>query len=98
VLLHLRIPWTQARFNVAAAIFADAATLLERFPGGTTVPPPDLPPPPIRSKLKDIHASFGGGVRVILPGVAIPAFKVDVGYGIDVHAVGVTVSVAGGGM
>jgi hypothetical protein len=51
----------------------------------------------VRSKLKDIHASFGGGVRVILPGVAIPAFKVDVGYGIDVHAVGVTISIAGGG-
>jgi outer membrane protein assembly factor BamA len=98
VLLHLRIPWTKVRFNVAAALFADAATLLERHPGGTTVPPPDVAPPPVRSKLKDIHASFGGGVRIILPGVAIPAFKVDVGYGIDVHAVGVTISIAGGGM
>lgn len=98
VLLHLRIPWTQVPFNVATAIFVDAATLLERFPGGTTVPPPDIAPPPVRSKLKDIHASFGGGVRIILPGVAIPAFKVDVGYGIDVHAVAVTVSIAGGGM
>ena len=98
VLLHLRIPWTQAPFNVAAAIFVDAATLLDRFPGGTPVPPPDVAPPPVRSKLKDIHASFGGGARIILPGVAIPAFKVDVGYGIDVHAVGVTISVAGGGM
>jgi hypothetical protein len=85
-------------FNVAAAIFVDAATLLERHPGGTTVPPPDIAPPPVRSKLKDIHASFGGGVRIILPGVAIPAFKVDVGYGIDVRAVAMTISVAGGGM
>jgi outer membrane protein assembly factor BamA len=98
VLLHLRVPWTQVRFNVAAAVFADAATLLDRFPGGTPVPPPDVPPPPVRSKLKDIHASFGGGVRAILPGVAIPAFKVDVGYGIDVHSVAVTISVAGGGI
>jgi outer membrane protein assembly factor BamA len=97
VLAHLRIPWTPVPFNVAAAIFLDAATLLERHPGGTTVPPPDIAPPPIRSKLKDIHASFGGGVRIILPGVAIPAFKVDVGYGIDVRAVGVTISIAGGG-
>jgi len=96
VLLHLRIPWTPVPFNVAAALFLDAATLLERHPGGTTVLPPDSAPP-IRSKLKDIHASFGGGVRVILPGVAIPAFKVDVGYGIDVHSVGVTISIAGGG-
>jgi hypothetical protein len=85
-------------FNVAAAGFVDAATLLERHPGGTTVPPPDVVAPPVRSKLKDIHASFGGGVRVILPGVAIPAFKVDVGYGIDMHSVAVTISVAGGGM
>ena len=98
VLLHLRIPWTHVPFNVAAAIFVDAATLLERHPGGTTVPPPDIAPPPVRSKLNDIHASFGGGVRVILPGVAIPAFKVDVGYGIDVRSVAVTVSIAGGGM
>jgi outer membrane protein assembly factor BamA len=98
VLFHLRVPWTQVRFNVAAAVFADAATLLDRFPGGTPVPPPDVPPPPVRSKLKDIHASFGGGARIILPGVAIPAFKVDVGYGIDVHSVAVTISVAGGGM
>jgi hypothetical protein len=37
-------------------------------------------------------------MRVILPGVAIPAFKVDVGYGIDVRAVAVTVSIAGGGI
>ncbi len=97
VLFHLRIPWTHVPFNVAAALFLDAATLLERHPGGTTVPPPDIAPPPVRSKLNDIHASFGGGVRIILPGVAIPAFKVDVGYGIDVHAVGVTISIAGGG-
>jgi outer membrane protein assembly factor BamA len=98
VLLHLRVPWTQVLFNVAAAGFVDAATLLERHPGGTTVPPPEVAAPPVRSKLKDIHASFGGGVRVILPGVAIPAFKVDVGYGIDMHSVAVTISVAGGGM
>jgi Outer membrane protein/protective antigen OMA87 len=98
VLLHLRIPWTRVPFNVAAAVFVDAATLLQRYPGGTSVPPPDIPLPPVRSKLKDIHASAGGGVRIILPGIAIPAFKVDVGYGIDVHSVGVTISIAGGGM
>jgi hypothetical protein len=86
------------RFNVAAALFVDAATLLDRFPVGTTVPVPDSPPPPVRSNLDDIHASFGGGVRVILPGVVIPALKVDVGYGIDVRDVAVTVSIAGGGI
>jgi Outer membrane protein/protective antigen OMA87 len=98
VLLRLRLPWTQVRFNVAAAIFVDAATLLDRHPGGTTVPPPDTLPPPVRSKLDDIHASFGGGVRLILPGVVIPALKIDVGYGIDVRDVAVTVSIAGGGI
>jgi outer membrane protein assembly factor BamA len=98
VLLRLRVPWTQVRFNMAAALFVDAATLLDRHPGGTTVPPPDTPPPPVRSKLADIHASFGGGLRFILPGVIVPALKIDVGYGIDVRDVAVTVSIAGGGI
>jgi outer membrane protein assembly factor BamA len=98
VLLRLRLPWTQVRFNVAAAIFVDAATLLDRHPGGTTVAPPDTLPSPVRSKLDDIHASFGGGMRVILPGVVIPALKIDLGYGIDVHDVAVTLSIAGGGI
>ncbi len=98
VLMRLRVPWTRTRFNVAAAIFVDAATLLDRHPGGTTVPPPDSLPSPVRSKLDDIHASFGGGVRFILPGVVVPALKIDVGYGIDVRDVAVTVSIAGGGI
>lgn len=98
VLFRLRLPWTQVRFNVATAIFVDAASLLDRHPGGTTVAPPDTPPAPVRSKLDDIHASFGGGVRIILPGVVVPALKIDVGYGIDVRDVAVTVSIAGGGI
>lgn len=98
VLLRLRVPWTKVRFNVAAALFVDAATLLDRHPGGTTVPPPGTPPPPVRSKLNDIHASFGGGVRFILPGVVVPALKIDAGYGIDVRDVAVTISIAGGGI
>jgi outer membrane protein assembly factor BamA len=98
VLLRLHLPWTQVRFNVATAIFVDAASLLDRHPGGTTVAPPDTPPSPVRSKLGDIHASVGGGVRVILPGVVVPALKIDLGYGIDVRDVAVTVSIAGGGI
>jgi hypothetical protein len=98
VLLRLRLPWTQVRFNVAAAIFVDAATLLERHPGGTTVPPPDTLPTPVRSKVNDIHESVGGGVRIILPGVVVPALKIDVGYGIDVRDIAVTLSIAGGGL
>ena len=98
VLLRLRLPWTQVRFIVAGAIFVDAATLLERHPGGTAVPAPGTLPPPVRSKLDDIHVSFGGGARIILPGVVIPALKLDVGYGIDVRSVAVTVSIAGGGL
>jgi outer membrane protein insertion porin family len=98
VLFRLRLPWTQVRFNIAGAIFVDAATLLDRHPGGTPVAPSDTAPPPVRSKLNDIHASFGGGLRFILPGVVVPALKVDVGYGIDVRDVAVTVSIAGGGL
>ena len=98
VLLRLRLPWTKVRFNVAGAIFVDAATLLDRHPGGTTVLPPDTQPSPVRSKINDIHASVGGGVRFILPGVVIPALKIDAGYGIDVRDVAVTVSIAGGGI
>jgi outer membrane protein assembly factor BamA len=98
VLWRLRLPWTQIRFNLAAALFVDAATLLDRHPGGTTIAPPDIPPAPVRSKLNDLHASFGAGVRVILPGVVVPAVKIDVGYGIDVRDVAVTLSIAGGGL
>lgn len=98
VLFRLRLPWTQVHFNIAAAIFVDAATLLDRHPGGTTVASLDTPQPPVRSHLDDIHASFGGGLRFILPGVVVPALKVDVGYGIDVRDVAVTVSIAGGGL
>jgi outer membrane protein assembly factor BamA len=98
VFLRLRLPWTRVRFNVAGALFVDAATLLDRHPGGTTVLPPDTLPTPVRSKVKDIHESFGGGVRFILPGVVIPALKLDVGYGIDVRDVAVTLSIAGGGI
>jgi outer membrane protein assembly factor BamA len=98
VLMRLRLPWTQVHFNVAAAVFFDAATLLDRHPGGTTVPQPDVQLSPIHSKLNDIHASFGAGIRFILPGVVIPALKIDVGYGIDVRDVAVAVSIAGGGL
>jgi outer membrane protein assembly factor BamA len=98
VLLRLRLPWTQVRFNVATAIFVDGGSLLERHPGGTSVAPSATPAAPVRSKLDDIHASFGGGARLILPGVVVPALKIDVGYGIDVHDVAVTVSIAGGGL
>jgi outer membrane protein assembly factor BamA len=98
VLLRLRLPWSNVRFNVATAIFVDAATLLDRHPGGTTVPTLDSPSPPVRSKVADIHESFGGGIRIILPGVVIPALKLDVGYGIDVRDIAITVSIAGGGL
>jgi outer membrane protein assembly factor BamA len=86
------LPLVDARFNIAAAVFIDAAALLERHPGGTTV---DLPGP-VRPALSDFHTSFGAGVRMILPGVAIPALKADIGYGIDVSSFAITVSIAGG--
>jgi len=89
----LPVPLTNTHFNIATAAFVDAATLLERHPGGTSV---DLPVQP-RPKLRDIHTSVGTGLRVILPGVAIPAIKADLAYGIDVRSFAVTVSIAGGG-
>jgi len=92
VLRGLPLPFVATRFNVAAAAFVDAATLLERHPGGTAV---DLPVQP-RPKLDDIHTSVGAGFRIILPGVAIPAIKADIGYGIDVRRFAATVSIAGG--
>lgn len=92
VLSGVKVPLTRTRFNVAAAAFVDAASLLERHPGGTAV---DLPVEP-RPKLRDIHTSVGAGVRIIVPGVAIPAIKADIGYGIDVRSFGLTVSVGGG--
>jgi hypothetical protein len=89
----LPLPFTDGRFNVAVAAFVDAAALLERHPGGTAV---ELP---VRARptLGDFHTSVGGGIRFILPGIAIPAIKADLGYGIDVHSLAVTVSIAGGG-
>lgn len=93
VLRNLPLPFVDTRFNVAAAAFMDIAELLERHPGGTAV---DLPVAS-RPKLADFHTSVGGGVRFILPGIAIPALKADVGYGIDVKSFAVTVSIAGGG-
>jgi len=92
-LRNLPIPFVDARFNVAAAGFIDVAELLERHPGGTVV---DLPVAS-RPKLADFHTSIGGGFRIILPGIAIPALKADLGYGIDVRSFAVTVSIAGGG-
>jgi outer membrane protein assembly factor BamA len=89
----LPLPFVDTGFNIAVAGFVDAAALLERHPGGTTV---DLPVQP-RPALADYHTSVGGGLRMILPGVAIPAVKLDLGYGIDVHSFAVTASVAGGG-
>jgi outer membrane protein assembly factor BamA len=89
----LPVPLTNTHFNIAAAAFVDAATLLERHPGGTSV---DLSVQP-RPKLRDVHTSVGTGLRVILPGVAIPAIKADLGYGIDVRSFAVTISIAGGG-
>jgi hypothetical protein len=92
VFRDLPLPLVRKRFNVAAAAFIDAATLLERHPGGTVVELPNQS----RPKLSDIHTSVGAGFRIILPGIAIPAIKADIGYGIDVHSFAATVSIAGG--
>lgn len=94
----VRVPLTETRFNLAAAAFVDVATLMQRHPAGTTAPEPASNPPGLRPSSSNFHVGVGGGARVILPGVAIPALKVDLGYGIDVRSLGVTVSIAGGGI
>jgi hypothetical protein len=70
----------------------DAVILLDRHPDGTTVSEPESRPLRVRSAFSDIHTSLGAGIRLILPGVAIPALKLDVGYGIDVRSVPFTPS------
>jgi outer membrane protein insertion porin family len=81
------------RLNLAAAAFADTAALAERHPAGrvATAPTPGAGP---RVNLGDFHSSVGGGLRFLLPGVAIPAIRFDVGYGLDVQDYAVTFTVA----
>lgn len=93
ILRGVPLPLLGTRFNIAAAAFVDVAALLDRHPGGTTVDSLDKP----RPGLDDFHTSVGIGLRIILPGVAIPALKADLGYGIDVRSFGFTVSIGGGG-
>ncbi|MGE5789197.1 MAG: BamA/TamA family outer membrane protein [Myxococcales bacterium] len=93
VLRGIKVPLLRTRFNIAAAGFVDAASLLERHPGGTAV---ELPVES-RPKLKDVHTSVGAGFRIILPGVAIPAIKADLAYGIDVRSFAVAISIGGTG-
>jgi outer membrane protein assembly factor BamA len=93
MLRNVPVPFVDTRFNVAAAAFMDVAALLERHPGGTAVDQSAKP----RPKLEDFHTSVGVGIRIILPGIAVPAIKADLGYGIDVRSFAATVSIAGGG-
>jgi outer membrane protein assembly factor BamA len=90
----LRVPLTSIKLNVAAAAFVDTGAVLERHPGGTAGATARAPTP----TLADFHTGLGAGLRLLVPGVAIPALKVDVAYGIDVRDYAVTVSIAGGSL
>jgi outer membrane protein assembly factor BamA len=90
----IKVPLTSIRLNVAAAVFVDTGALLERHPGGIAGATASAPSP----TFADFHTGLGAGLRLLVPGVAIPALKVDVAYGIDVRDYAVTVSIAGGGM
>jgi outer membrane protein assembly factor BamA len=94
VLTGLKVPLTTSRLNVAAAAFVDVGTLLDRHPAGIA----SESAPAAMPKLKDLHTGVGAGVRVLVPGIAIPALKLDVAYGIDVKDVAVVVSIAGGSL
>lgn len=87
------LPWTSKRLNVALAVFADTGAVLERHPGGSSASSVQDRPP----RFSDFHSSVGAGVRLVLPGVAIPAVKVDVGWGIDVSDYAITLSIASAG-
>jgi outer membrane protein assembly factor BamA len=93
----LPVPWTRVKLNVAFAVFTDMGALLERHPGGRINSDPTMAIAP-RPELRDFHTSVGAGLRILVPGVAIPALKIDYAYGIDVNDAALTVSVAGGGL
>ncbi len=95
---HIPVPWTSVKFNIAAAIFADFGAVIERHPGGRIEADTAAGNNAARLRLKDFHSSFGGGLRLLLPGVAVPAVKLDIGYGIDVKDTAITLSLAGGGL
>ncbi len=92
VFTDLEVPLTSVRFNLAAAVFADGGVILERHAGATTGAPT------LGQSKVGLHAGVGVGVRVVLPGIAIPAVKADVAYGIDVRDFAFTLSIAGGGV
>lgn len=89
-LFELRKLW---RLNVVFAVFGDTAALLERHPGGRVNTDPMLAIEP-RARLEDFHTSAGGGVRFLLPGIAIPAIRLDAAYGFDVRDYAITFTVA----
>ena len=90
----IKVPFTSTKLNVAAAAFVDTGALLERHPGGVAGATARQPIP----SFSDFHTGVGAGLRLLIPGVAIPAVKLDLAYGIDVNDFAVTVSVAGGGL
>jgi outer membrane protein assembly factor BamA len=90
----IRVPLTSIKLNLAAAAFVDTGAVLERHPGGIAGASARAPTP----TFADFHTGVGAGLRVLVPGVAIPALKVDVAYGIDVRDYAITLSIAGGGM
>jgi outer membrane protein assembly factor BamA len=93
VLKGIGVPLTSIKLNVAAAVFVDTGAVLERHPGGIAGATAIAPTP----TFADFHTGFGAGLRLLVPGVVIPALKIDLGYGIDVNDFAVTVSIAGGG-
>jgi surface antigen Omp85-like protein len=83
------------KLNFAGAIFADAGALLERHPGGVASGELTQAPTP---SLKDFHTGAGAGLRILIPGISIPALKLDLAYGFDVSDVALIFSVARGAL
>jgi outer membrane protein assembly factor BamA len=50
------------------------------------------------ASIDDLHHGIGGGLRIFIRGVALPAFAIDVAYGIDVRSVAYYFSLATGNL
>jgi hypothetical protein len=83
------------KLNFAGAIFADAGALLERHPGGVAAGELTQAPSP---SLEDFHTGAGAGLRILIPGIAIPALKLDLAYGFDVSDTALIFSIARGAL
>ena len=84
------------KVNLAIAFFADGGVLLERHKAGVAETAENS-----KAALElrdDLHLGLGAGLRIVIPGIAIPAVKIDWAYGVDVRDHSVVIGIASGGL